>query len=294
MTDTKILVLGASGMLGSAVYCYFAQAENFQAVGTLRSGAAITRFPTALRDRLRTGINVEDPDALIETVRVFGPQVVINCVGVVKQLESADDPLQAIPINSLLPHRLARICAVAGARLVHISTDCVFDGAKGNYSENDRPNAYDLYGRSKLLGEVDQGNAITLRTSIIGHELGTSHGLVDWFLSQKGAVKGFSRAIFSGLPTAELARVIAEFVLPRPHLRGLYHVSAAAISKLDLLRLVATEYSVSSTIVPDDKVAIDRSLDSSRFRAITGYVPPAWPELVATMHQTRIKELSAT
>jgi len=211
--------------------------------------------------------------------------VVINCVGVVKQLESAEDPLVVLPINALLPHRLVRLCETNGARFVHVSTDCVFSGKRGNYQEHDPADADDLYGRSKYLGEVDYPNAITLRTSIIGHELSTTHGLIGWFLSQAGQVRGYRRAIFSGLPTVELARVIRDYVLSQPELRGVYHVSAAPISKYDLLTLVAKTYGRTTQIVPDDNVVIDRSLDSLRFRQATGYEPPVWLDLVRRMHE---------
>jgi dTDP-4-dehydrorhamnose reductase len=168
-------------------------------------------------------------------------------------------------------------------RLVHVSTDCVFSGEKGNYRENDPPDAADLYGRTKFLGEVDIPGCVTLRTSIIGHELSGRHGLVEWFLAQEGTVKGFARAVFSGFPTVEMARIVAERILPYERLSGLYHVSSEPISKYDLLRLVAKEYGKRIGIERDEEFACDRSLDSSRFREAIGYEPPAWPELVARM-----------
>lgn len=275
----RILILGASGMLGNAAFSVLADSEDV-VWGTVRSAASVTRFPEEMRSRLVAGVDVENIDNL---VRVFGdvrPDVVVNCVGLVKQLADANDPLVALPINALLPHRLARLCAVVGARLIHVSTDCVFDGNDGNYIESERPNAVDLYGRSKLLGEVDYPNAITLRTSIIGRELNSDHGLIEWFLSRQGSVKGFSRAVFSGLTTVELGRVIRDVVLPHPHLRGLYHVSAQAISKFDLLTLVAEVYGKPIEIIPDDRLVIDRSLDSTRFKQATGYRPPQWREMI--------------
>jgi dTDP-4-dehydrorhamnose reductase len=185
----------------------------------------------------------------------------------------------------MLPHRLARLCALAGARLVHISTDCVFNGRAGNYRESDISDAEDLYGKSKFIGEVAYPHAITLRTSIIGHELASAHGLVGWFLQQRGKVNGYRRAIFSGLPTVELARVIRSVILPRPDLSGLYHVASTPISKLELLQLVASAYGTSVEIEPDDRVAIDRSLNADRFREATGYVAPPWPVLVGQMQE---------
>jgi dTDP-4-dehydrorhamnose reductase len=236
-----------------------------------------------LQTVLITGVDIENFDNLMCVFGDTRPDVVINCIGLVKQLAEADDPLAAIPINSLLPHRLARLCAVAEARFIHMSTDCVFAGSKGMYTEADLSDAKDLYGRSKFLGEVDYPNAVTLRTSIIGHELEGARSLVGWFLSQSGAVKGFTKAIFSGLPTVEIARLIRDYVMPNPHLHGLYHVSADPINKYDLLKLVADAYGKTIDIEADENFVIDRSLDSSRFRSITGFQPKPWGELVKSM-----------
>jgi dTDP-4-dehydrorhamnose reductase len=282
--DRRILVLGATGMLGNAMLRLFAQSPGFAVSGSARSPAPASAAPV-LHERVITGIDVEDHAALTRLFAEVQPHVVINCVGLVKQLAAANDPLAAITINSLLPHRLARACEPHGARLIHISTDCVFAGTRGMYRETDPVDAQDLYGRSKHLGEVDYPQAITLRTSIIGHELASAHGLVGWFLAQTGTVRGFTRAIFSGVPTVELARIIRDLVVPRPELRGLYHVSAAPIAKYDLLRLVARIYGRNNEFVADDQLVIDRSLDSTRFRSATGYSPPSWPELVRSMYE---------
>ncbi len=282
---TTVLVLGASGMLGNAMLRLYSQTEGYRALGTVRSARAMRLLPEALQAALIVGVDVENFDSLSRGIALAQPDVVINCIGVVKQLSEADDPLTAIPINSLLPHRLARLCALAGARLVHVSTDCVFSGDKGMYTEADHADADDLYGRSKFLGEVDYPHAVTLRTSIIGHELDGARSLIGWFLAQRGQVKGFTKAVFSGLPTVELARVVRDFVLPRPELHGTYHVSADPINKYDLLRLVAQAYASGTAIVPDASVVIDRSLDSGRFRQATGYKPLPWPDLVKRMHE---------
>lgn len=272
-------------MLGNAMLRLLAASPGLEVQGSARSATGVRLLPEVLRTRVQVGVDVENLDALARLFDVTRPQVVINCVGLIKQLADAEEPLAALPLNALLPHRLARLCALTGARLVHISTDCVFTGTRGGYTENDAPDALDLYGRSKLLGEVVAcPHAVTLRTSIIGHELSGAHGLVGWFLAQAEPVKGYARAVFSGLPTVELAAVVRDHVLPNPTLSGLYHVSAAAITKLELLRLVAARYGHSTTIVPDEHVIIDRSLDSTRFRSATGYTPPDWAELVRRMH----------
>jgi dTDP-4-dehydrorhamnose reductase len=284
----RILVLGVTGMLGNAVFRVFDADAEHETWGALRNGAALRYFPVRNHARLLTGADVLDQDVVVAMLAKVQPDVVINCVGLIKQLADAKDPLTALPVNAMLPHRLAHLCALSGARLIHVSTDCVFAGRKGRYVESDLSDAEDLYGKSKYIGELhDLSNAITLRTSIIGHELGSNYALVDWFLSQQGSVKGFSKAVFSGLPTVELARVMKDFVVPHPQLNGLYHVAANPISKLDLLNLVSAQYGKQIEIRPDDGLVIDRSLDGSRFCDATGYVAPEWPELIANMHANR-------
>ncbi len=280
----RILVLGANGMLGNAMLRVMSEQDGWTVYGTVRSSSTALQA-LAPRAQLIPGIRADQPDSLMAAFTQSRPQVVINCIGVVKQLASAEDPLEAIPINGLLPHRLAKLCDLIQARLVHISTDCVFSGGKGGYRESDLPDARDLYGRSKLIGEVSYQHAITLRTSIIGRELQGTHGLIGWFLSQHGVVRGYTEAIFSGLPTCELARVVMDYVIPNPDLSGLYHIAAKPISKYDLLQIVNREYGKDLQIEPDQKLKIDRSLNASRFKEATGYVAPAWPDLIAEMHK---------
>jgi dTDP-4-dehydrorhamnose reductase len=283
----KVLVLGVTGMLGNAMYRFLSAQDSMLVCGAVRRPAAAKFFDDALKKNLIAGWDAENIDTTIRILNQIRPEVVINCVGLVKQLAESDDPLQAIPINAMLPHRLAALCESIGARLIHISTDCVFLGTRGMYREEDAPDALDLYGRTKSLGEVTRAPAITLRTSIIGHELEGNRSLVGWFLAQRGSVKGYRRAVFSGLPTVELARVVFEYVLPRPQLSGLYHVAAAAIDKFKLLTLVAQAYGKTIEIVPDDKLVIDRSLDGSKFHEATGYQAPDWPELIRRMQHFR-------
>lgn len=284
----RVLVLGVTGMLGNAVFRVFSADADHETWGTLRSEAALRYFPLQAHGKLLRGIDVLDQDALAAVLSRVRPDVVINCVGLIKHLADAKDPLTALPINAMLPHRLARLCDLSGARLIHVSTDCVFSGHKGYYLEADASDAEDLYGKSKYIGELhDLPHVITLRTSIIGHELGSSYALIDWFLSQQGSVTGFTKAIFSGLPTVELARVMKDFVVPDSTLNGLYHVAAEPIAKFDLLGLVASEYGKQIEIRPDGALRIDRSLDGSRFRKATSYVAPSWHELVHKMNTDR-------
>lgn len=284
----KVLVLGVTGMLGNSVFRVFEDDAEHEVWGTLRSSSSLRYFPETSHSRLICSVDVLDQDALVSVLARVRPELVINCVGLIKQLADAKDPLTALPINAMLPHRLSHLCALSGTRLVHVSTDCVFSGTKGGYLESDPSDAEDLYGKSKFIGELhDQHHSITLRTSIIGHELNSHYALVDWFLAQQTSVKGFKRAIFSGLPTVELARVMKDFVLPHPELNGLYHVAAEPITKLELLRLIAAQYGKEIEIRPDDALVIDRSLSGERFREATGYVAPLWPELIRRMHAGR-------
>jgi dTDP-4-dehydrorhamnose reductase len=283
----RILILGVSGMLGNTMMRSLSEDEEDEVYGTVRSAIPPRQFSSGVSSRILGGIDVENLDTLHRAFSKAKPDLVVNCVGLIKQLPQAEDPGLAIAINSLLPHRLARICEVSSTRLVHFSTDCVFSGRKGMYTERDETDAQDLYGRSKFLGEVDYPHAITLRTSIIGHELDTAHGLVGWFLAQQGSVKGYTQAIFSGLPTCEVALIVRNIIKKYPYIRGTYHVAAEPITKYELLKLLNNEYGRNIRIDPDDKVQINRSLDGTRFREATGYVAPAWPELVARMRAFR-------
>lgn len=284
----RILVLGASGMLGNAVMKLFVKERMHETWGTLRNESGKLFFSDDIQSHLISGVDVLNPDALLDVFAFTRPDVVINCVGMIKQLRDANDPLHVLPLNALFPHHLAKLCMVSGARLIHISTDCVFSGKKGSYIESDESDARDLYGKSKYIGELhDYAHAITLRTSIIGHELNSNYALVDWFLAQHDQVKGYKKAIFSGLPTIELAEVIHNRILPKPALKGLYHVSANPVAKFDLLNIVAKVYEKEIVIQPDDGIIIDRSLDSSLFHQATGYQAPDWPELIEKMRQAR-------
>ncbi|MGV1045281.1 dTDP-4-dehydrorhamnose reductase family protein [Limnohabitans sp.] len=282
---TRVLVLGASGMLGSTLFRAFSRDPELLTFGSVREASAKRHFVPELYDALIPNVHLDGESGLLTAFAVAKPDVVVNCIGIIKQLPNANDHLESLAINSTLPHRLAKYCDATGARLVHFSTDCVFSGKQGNYREEDFPDAYDLYGRSKFLGEVSYENSITLRTSIVGHELDRSKSLVDWFLSQSGEVKGFTKAVFSGLPTIEVARVVKEYVIPNPNLSGLFHLSVDPINKYELLNLVASTYGKSTNIIPNDKLVIDRSLNSDRFRTATGFKPKAWPELIKEMHQ---------
>jgi dTDP-4-dehydrorhamnose reductase len=283
----RVLILGISGMLGSSLFRFFSGSQGFEVTGTARSRNGLTEENGFTGGNIVIEPAITDPDRLAHIMGTTRPEVVINCIGIVKQLAEAKDPLVAIPVNALFPHRVAQLCALCGARMIHISTDCVFTGQKGMYVEGDPSDAEDLYGQSKYLGEVLGAGAVTLRTSIIGHELHTGRSLVDWFLSQKGETNGYRNAIFSGVPTVELAEIIRDRVIPDAALEGLYHVSADPISKHDLLQIVAQVYGKTITVHEIDGPSENRSLDSTRFRKATGYQPADWPSLIEKMYNAR-------
>lgn len=280
----RVLVLGANGMLGNAMMRVLSERRDWKVFGTIRSSGTRAFFTQEISARLIPECDVEKSNTLVKVFEIVKPDVVINCIALNKQLADTNEPSIVIPIYSVLPHRLAVLCKIIGARLIHISTDGVFSGAKGGYTEDDPADAKDLYGISKFFGEVCYPHTITLRTSIIGHELQSSHGLLSWFLSQHDQCKCFSRVIFSGLPTVALAQVIRDIVIPKPNLFGLYHIAGRPISKYELLRLVADVYGKSIKMIPDDKLVKDLSLNANRFKAATGYTPPDWPELIKLMH----------
>lgn len=282
----KVLIIGVSGMLGHAVARRFSeQADQFEVLGTLRGSDLPDPNNRFQKITLCKNVDAQSMDTLTSVFSAHSPDIVINCLGLVKQRPNAEEPVDAITLNALFPHQLAKLCASHNARLIQISTDCVFTGKDGNYSEDDVPDAADFYGRSKLLGEVAYGKAITLRTSIIGHELVRKDSLLEWFLGQSGSIKGYTKAIFSGFPTCELARIIRDVVVPNEDLKGLYHLSADAIDKFHLLQLIGAEYGHEIELKPDDKVRIDRSLDSTRFRNASGFAPSDWKSMISEMKQ---------
>ncbi len=276
----KMLILGGTGMLGHKLYQTVK--DPIDAWVTVRSNPqSLAKFSFFCPDRVIGGIEATDMASVRKAIEQVHPDVVVNCIGIVKQQPLGNDPFACLTINSLLPHQLAKLCAEYNARLIHVSTDCVFDGKKGSYKETDLTNADDLYGRSKALGETSATNAITIRTSIIGRELNSEFGLVDWFLTQRdGSAKGFTHALFSGLTTQELSRVIQDVALNHKDLSGIHQVSTAPIDKFTLINLLNDAFKTGVTITPSDELKIDRTLDSTNFRNRTGYEPTTWPEMI--------------
>jgi len=279
----KVLIVGATGMLGNGILYELLKYKDLEVFGTTRFDEAKKYFNFKTVQKIISFVDIENTECLIKVFKEVKPDVVLNCVGLIKQVMSDNDKALAISMNALFPHRLAALCGLSGARLIHFSTDCVFSGKKGFYQESDVSDAEDIYGRTKYLGEVIYDHCVTVRTSIIGHGLESHVSLIDWFLTQKGKIRGYNQVIYSGLPTH--ARIIAKYILPNEKLKGLYHISGRPIAKYDLLKIIAEVYGKKITIDPYDGVKHDLSLDSTRFMRATQYNQPSWLNLIKKMYR---------
>ena len=282
----KILILGGSGMLGHRLWINLRK-EHEVWVTVRQTSSPFPERPEFPLKYIRTDVDSSNFDQVTRALASIQPDLVINCIGLIKHKgDLASDPIMYISLNALLPHRISHICRAAKIRMIHISTDCVFSGKKGNYLESDQSDAEDLYGRTKFLGEVAYPpHSITLRTSIIGRELKTRLGLIEWFLSQKDGdtIRGYKHAIFTGFTTNELSCIIMNNIIPHPELTGLYHVSSDPVNKYDLLQITNQAFGRKINILPDEDFFVDRSLNSTRFRQATGYQPPSWPDMIQEM-----------
>jgi dTDP-4-dehydrorhamnose reductase len=281
----KILILGSTGLLGSALLKYFSKKNNFKCYGGIRKKSDTIKLKNIKNIKLYK-INYKKKRDIIKVFNQIKPDLIVNCIGVIKQLVQKKKVSEILRVNSVLPHYFAQIVNLQKKiRLIHFSTDCVFSGTKGKYRETDLPDAQDIYGRSKLLGELSYPNTLTLRTSVIGHELQTKYSLLNWFLDQKKSVKGYKNAIFSGLTSLEIAKVLDKFIIPNKNLEGLYHLSGKKISKYDLLNLIKKVYKKDIKININKNVKINRSLNSNSLQQITGYKPSGWNKIIKEMFE---------
>lgn len=278
--NEKVLIIGGNGMLGHKLLSVLR--PEFDVFVTVRDFfKQYEEFDLFSRDRTFDNLELMRAEPLCSVVRELDPAVVINAAGIIKNVPASSNAVETITINSILPHRLAMLSNDLGFRLISIGTDCVFNGAKGHYREDETPDARDMYGKSKALGEVTDINCLTLRTSIIGRELGTRRGLLEWFLGNRnGSVDGYANAIFSGFPTVVFSRIIKDILLNHADLVGLYHVSSDPISKLELLELINVRFATNVNIKNCEDHQINRSLNSDRFRQKTGFQPLPWPEMI--------------
>ncbi len=281
----RILILGVNGMIGHVLFNYLTSNSNYKVYGTFRLNNESENLFKNNKNVFT--ISMKKDAEFIRLIDKISPNLIINCLGLVKQNLSNDNYLSTIYINSLLPHRIAKICSKFSIRLINFSTDCVFSGVRGNYTEDDIPDPIDFYGRTKLVGEVNYGNVLTIRTSFIGHQINSKYGLLEWFLTQKDNCKGFVNAIYSGLPTIEIAKILNDHIIFNKKLIGLYQISGNAINKYELLSLIKNIYGLKLNIEKEYKVKIDRSLNSNKFKNATGYIPSNWESLIKKMYNYR-------
>ncbi len=275
----RILILGGDGMLGHQLLASLRPRHEVKV--TLRQDVvAYSQYGLFSSENTYDGIDVRSLARLTEVMADFRPDALINAVGIVKQRPTAKESIPSLEINSLLPHRLSVLCKAVGARLIHLSTDCIFSGKKGNYQESDPSDAEDIYGKTKFLGETQDNHCLTLRTSIIGRELSRNKSLLEWFLAQSGTIKGFTKAIYTGFTTQEMSRIIENMLVNHPEASGVYQVSSDPINKYELLLLFREKLGHKIEIVPDDSFCCDRSLDSTRFRKEFAYSPPTWEAMI--------------
>jgi dTDP-4-dehydrorhamnose reductase len=283
----RVLVLGATGMLGHKLVQRLA-ARGLSVFGTMRSSSppdtSAARVALGAARQILHDVDVLQDGPLQAAIETADPDVVVNAVGVIKQIDMAKDPVTSISTNALLPHRTAAFCKKRGARLIQFSTDCVFAGRRGPYPENAPTDAEDLYGRSKLLGEVSGPGCLTIRSSIVGRELRGRSSLVEWFLSQRGGqATGFTGALYTGLTTNVMSDLVGKLIMEYPEVEGVCHVASEPISKYELLQFVNTHYKLGITLGRDDKFFCDRRLDGSAFRKRTGFSAPSWDTMIAEM-----------
>lgn len=282
----KVLVLGGTGMLGHKVFQHLTKmGKNTYCTIQGSKAQAYDQYLRELQSpKVIEGVSAMDFEALRNTLVEVCPDVIINCIGIIKQRDAAQSPIPSMKINSFLPHMLAEWSAHWGGRVIHFSTDCVFTGRRGSYSEEDRSDAEDLYGKSKFLGEVQSSNAITLRTSIIGRELNHHQSLLDWFLLQEGkTIDGYTKAIYSGVTTNHLSEVVNWLIDKHPSLSGLFQVVSTPISKYELLCKLKTAYDLNINITPTEGEVCDRSMLGDKFHSVTGYKCDTWDMLVTQL-----------
>ncbi len=279
----KILILGGEGMLGHELLLSLSQRHSVKAT-VRQSPLAYAQFGLFNETNTYFDVDVLDQNNLMQAMVDFQPEAVINAVGIVKQRHLAKESIPSLEINALLPQRLSLICRAIGARLIQLSTDCVFSGKKGFYTEEDKPDPEDIYGQTKLLGEVNNQHAVTIRSSIIGLELTRKTSLIEWYLAQKGEIKGFRKAIYSGITTMEMSRLIELILTRHPDLHGIWHVASKPINKFDLLNVLNARLQRDDIkIIPSDELVCDRSLCGDKFTKLTGYKPPTWDQMLTEL-----------
>ena len=279
----KILILGADGMLGHKLFQLLGM-DYPETFGTISGKSSIYPYSGISffhTDKVIPEVNMLDFGQIEHIINQLNPDYIINCLRVATHGDETAPPLQTITVNSLLPHQLAEVAKKNGARMIHFSSDCVFNGKQGMYTEEDPPNATHIYGQTRLLGEVFADNVLVLRGSVIGRELIQHSSLLDWFLRQQGSeINGFTHAIYSGLSSVETVRVVQMIISIKPSLTGLYHIASKPINKYNLLKLAQKNFGIKVTIHKQNKYFVNRSLAAEKIKYALGYVAPSWSSMM--------------
>jgi dTDP-4-dehydrorhamnose reductase len=278
----KVLILGVVGMLGHMAHRVFS--KHHETYATCREPYEDNTLihPFVDKQHCFDNVNVLNSSGMKNLLQKLQPQVIINGVGVIKQKKESKDPIPSLRVNSLFPHELAQLADEVGAKMIQISTDCVFSGRQGMYTEDSPEDPVDIYGRTKLLGEVTRAPHLTLRTSFVGRQLRDSVSLFEWFIAQRnGQAKGFKYAIYSGLTSQALSEVLLQIVDKHPALTGLYNVASEPINKYDLLGRLNDLMQLNIQLAPETQFHCDRSLNGQRFTAQTGITVPSWEAMLS-------------
>ncbi len=280
----KILLIGANGLIGYNIFRNLIKSKEFNIFLLVRSKKNINNFYRSFHfDKLIELKEFKNTSLLESFLKELKPSIVLNCAGITKHSPNIKNISEVLYINSIFPRNLSEICSALKIRLIHLSSDCIFSGSSGMYKDKSFPDANDLYGISKALGEIDKENHLTIRTSTIGHEAQTSYGLLNWFLKQKEC-KGYKNAIFSGPTTLELSKILKDLIIPNQHLSGVLNISSDPIDKYSLLKLIKDTYSLDTVINKCSEVRINRSLNSEKFRTMTNYSVKSWGNMIREMY----------
>ena len=271
-------------MIGHKLWQALAAGNNDDIVGTLHGQRdAFARY-ALFDERIIEQFEAADFEGVTSVLNRIRPSVIVNCIGITKRKSEASDVAKMFMINARFPHHLARWAAGNGARVIQFSTDCVFDGADGNYSERSVVTAPDLYGQTKYFGELDYDHCLTIRTSMIGREITGHTELLEWFLAQRGkCITGYRNARYSGLTTLAMARLLPRIVREHPQLCGKYQIAGPIITKYDLLCQLREAFGLEVKVVPDETFHCDRTLQSDRFVQATGIRIPSWEKMLSEL-----------
>ena len=274
----KILILGGDGMIGHKMVQVLG-AQNHEIVISVREKRDLSL--KSFSSKSKVFFNDFIKDNALNFLDKVNPDVIINAIGVTIRRGVNDHVSNSIYINSYFPHQLANWAGIHNKRLIHFSTDCVFSGSEGSYSEDTNPNALDYYGKTKGLGEVFSKNAITLRSSMIGPELFNKTELFEWVINNKEKeINGFSRVIYSGVTTVYMARLVADLIENHKDLSGIYNIASNPISKFELLHLINDNFDLGLVINKDQSIISNKTLDSSKIDNELGIKSSNWNELI--------------